>query len=214
MVATRTYAVTAAAGHVGGYAARDLLHAGHKVRAMGRDRSRLKDLEALGADLYVGDLLDQDFLESAFRSLDGALLICPSNSTASDFRAFQNQVGESYGGAARAAGLSHAVFVSCFGAEDDRVGGLIAGHADIEGHLNKVPGLNLVHIHAPSFWRDLRYREHLRRNRHRRVDGGWTIAKLRQPVKRNVGHCKRFRQDTARTGENVSARHSRRVHSR
>jgi len=36
IMTTKTFAVTAASGHVGGYAARDLLAAGHRVRVMGR----------------------------------------------------------------------------------------------------------------------------------------------------------------------------------
>ncbi|MEV4889222.1 NAD(P)H-binding protein [Nonomuraea sp. NPDC055795] len=84
---SRTYAVTAATGHVGGYAAHELLRAGHRVRVMGRDGARLKELEAAGADVFVGDLADQGYVADAFADADGALLIVPPHPAAPDFPA-------------------------------------------------------------------------------------------------------------------------------
>ncbi|WP_433329085.1 SDR family oxidoreductase [Spirillospora sp. CA-294931] len=153
----RTYAVTAATGHVGGYAARELLRAGHHVRAMGRDPERLKELEAAGAEVLVGDLADRGYVEKAFADADGALLIVPPNPAAPDFPRYQRGIAGVYASAAAQAGLTHAAFISTQGADDDRVGGLIAGHATIESIFNQVPGLNAVHVQPPSFFEILYY---------------------------------------------------------
>ncbi|NRQ31865.1 NmrA family NAD(P)-binding protein [Nonomuraea sp. NN258] len=153
----RTYAVTAATGHVGGHAARELLRAGHRVRAMGRDGGRLKELEAEGADPFVGDLADRGFVEEAFAEADAALLIVPPHPAAPDFPRYQHRIARVYASAAAHTGLRHAAFISTQGATDDRVDGLIAGHAAIESVLNQVAGLHLVHVQPPSFFEILYY---------------------------------------------------------
>jgi uncharacterized protein YbjT (DUF2867 family) len=149
--------VTAATGHVGGYAVQELLRLGHNVRAMGRDHARLKDLEAAGAEIFVGDLLDPGYVTAAFTGVDGAVLIVPPQPAAADFEGFQHQVAEVYSASAAAAGLKYAAFVSVQGANDNRVDALVRGHANIEWHLNKTPGLNVVHVQPPSFFEILYY---------------------------------------------------------
>ncbi|MFB4317794.1 NAD(P)H-binding protein [Actinomadura sp. 21ATH] len=153
----RTYAVTAATGHVGGYAAHGLLRAGHHVRVMGRDHARLKELEAAGADVLVGDLADQGYVEDVFADVDGALLIVPPRPAAPDFPRYQRRIARVYASAAERTGLRHAAFISTKGADDGRVGGLIAGHAAIESIFNQVDGLNVVHVQPPSFFEILYY---------------------------------------------------------
>ncbi|MGK4590727.1 NmrA family NAD(P)-binding protein [Amycolatopsis sp. w19] len=61
--------VTGATGRQGGATARALLAAGVPVRALVRDPARAKAVEALGADLVVGDLHD---VESVIRAAKGA----------------------------------------------------------------------------------------------------------------------------------------------
>ncbi|MFE5505702.1 NmrA family NAD(P)-binding protein [Amycolatopsis japonica] len=61
--------VTGATGRQGGATARALLAAGVPVRALVRDPARAKAVEALGAELVVGDLHD---IESVIRAAKGA----------------------------------------------------------------------------------------------------------------------------------------------
>ncbi|AIG77313.1 Hypothetical protein AJAP_22275 [Amycolatopsis japonica] len=61
--------VTGATGRQGGATARALLAAGVPVRALVRDPARAKAVEALGAELVVGDLHD---VESVIRAAKGA----------------------------------------------------------------------------------------------------------------------------------------------
>ncbi len=151
MTDRRIFAVTAASGHVGGYAARALLEQGHVVRAMGRHMGRLQGLVDSGAEPWIGDLHDASYVEKAVTGVDGALLIVPPHPAAVDFQAYQNEIAAVFAAAAPRSGLKQAVFISVLGASDDRAGGLIAGHADIERHLNGVPGLNVVHLRPSGF---------------------------------------------------------------
>lgn len=152
-----TYAVTVATGNIGGRLARGLLEAGHRVRALGRDASRLQDLVALGATPFVGDSADPAFLERAFRGADAAFLVVKADQGAPDFRAAFLRVGEQYAAAARAAGLANALFVSSMGAHDPELDGLIGIHREVEALLDEVPGLNAVHLRAGSFFKNLFY---------------------------------------------------------
>ncbi|MBF5001529.1 NAD(P)H-binding protein [Nocardia sp. BSTN01] len=149
--------MTAATGHVGGHTVRELLRSGHKVRAMGRDHVRLKELEAAGADLFIGDLHDEEYLERAFTGVHGAMLIVPPHPAATDFLQYQIDIARGYATAARKARLRHVVVVSVMGANDNRAGGLIEGHANVEAQLNAVSGLNITHLHPTSFFEILYY---------------------------------------------------------
>lgn len=57
--------VTGATGFIGGAVARRLLAEGHTVRAMARRPEKAADLAALGAEVMMADLGDEDLLERA-----------------------------------------------------------------------------------------------------------------------------------------------------
>ncbi len=56
------YVITGATGNTGSEIARKLLESGKKVRAIARDKNRLKSLEVLGAEIRQGSLDDSNFL--------------------------------------------------------------------------------------------------------------------------------------------------------
>lgn len=104
--------VTGATGKQGGAAARALLAAGKRVRALVRDpaSARARTIEASGAELVTGDLLDRD---SVTRAAEGAravfsVQIPPATEEGFDFGLEMVQ-GINLIEAARAAGVSHFV---------------------------------------------------------------------------------------------------------
>jgi len=64
------FLITGATGYIGGALARRLVSEGHEVRALVRATSRLGDLEALGVDCLVGDILDRDSLQGPMERVD------------------------------------------------------------------------------------------------------------------------------------------------
>lgn len=65
------YCVTGATGFVGGQVVRQLVAAGHTVTAPVRDPGRASDLEAIGVELYRGDVTDRESLRPAMSGVDG-----------------------------------------------------------------------------------------------------------------------------------------------
>lgn len=67
------FLVSGATGHQGGAVARELLKAGAKVHALVRDPTKLasRELEALGATVFVGDFSDVEVITKAAAGVKG-----------------------------------------------------------------------------------------------------------------------------------------------
>jgi uncharacterized protein YbjT (DUF2867 family) len=149
------YLITGATGNVGKRVAEQLLSQGHQVRVFGRSGERLQPLVDMGAAPFVGDMLDKESVNEAFRGVDAALLIAQGNRSSHDYRRDFARAGENYAAALTSHGVKWAVFISSLGADDDRNRGVVLIHADVERALNAVPELNVVHLRAPLFFEDL-----------------------------------------------------------
>ena len=69
------YAITGAAGFVGGRLVKHLLDAGHRVVAVTRDDKSHGSLESLGAEARVADVREPEQLDRAFQGVDGVFHI-------------------------------------------------------------------------------------------------------------------------------------------
>lgn len=77
--------VTGATGFIGGAVARRLLSEGHTVRAMARRPEKAADLAALGAEVVMADLGDEDLLERAVQACP-VVIHCAAQVTPVDTR--------------------------------------------------------------------------------------------------------------------------------
>lgn len=103
--------VTGATGQQGGATARELLAAGHKVRAMTRNPSSIaaRALAALGAEVVKGDLNDQASLEPALAGAWGVFAV--QNTWEAGVEQEEVQ-GKRIAAAALRAGVQHYVYAS------------------------------------------------------------------------------------------------------
>jgi uncharacterized protein YbjT (DUF2867 family) len=144
-------AVMGATGKTGKFVAENLLEQGIKVRALGRSADKLSDLAAKGAEVAVGDVNDVAYLTKAFSGVDAVYALIPPDLIAKDFRAYQDQVGESITAALSASGAKRVVFLSSVGADQPTGTGPIAGLYAQEARLKALPGVSTIALRPTYF---------------------------------------------------------------
>jgi uncharacterized protein YbjT (DUF2867 family) len=147
--------IIGASGHIGSQAADILLERGEKVRVIGRDASRLRQFVARGAEAAVGDLKDRAFVIKAFAGADGLFAMIPPSYGESDFRGYQNEVGANIADGITRAGIWYVVNLSSQGADLAEGTGPILGLRDQEERLNRLEGLNVLHLRPTYFMENL-----------------------------------------------------------
>src|SRR5580692_1490624 len=89
-----TFAIIGATGHVGHYLTEELLKKGHKVRALGRDESKLQALKIQGAEIIAGDCTDFALLSKAFKGCHAVFSFIPPGYDTADMDVFRDNSGE------------------------------------------------------------------------------------------------------------------------
>ena len=145
------YTVCGATGNIGRAIAEKLLAQGKKVRAIGRSAEKLQALADKGAEPVVADLLDTDTIADAFAGVKAVYAMIPPNMTVTDFRGYQNEVGESLAHAIKKAGVKYVVNLSSVGANNPDGMGVVNGLYDQEQRLNRLENTNVIHL-RPTFF--------------------------------------------------------------
>jgi uncharacterized protein YbjT (DUF2867 family) len=147
--------VTGATGRTGSAATKSLLAKGEKVRVVGRSAQKLTPLVGLGAQPFVGNVEDASSMTEAFRGASAVYLVLPEDISQQDLRAHQERVSDSYAAAIASAHVSFAVDLSSFGAQHPKNTGPIVGLHNQEQKLNRIAGLNVLHLRAAYFMENL-----------------------------------------------------------
>ena len=147
----RIYAVLGATGHIGHVLTEKLLEKGHVVRALGRDGKKLAALKAKGAEISSPAFDDASQLTGAFKGADGVFVMIPPSYGADDFAGYQDKTGEAAVQAISNSGVKYVVHLSSIGAELPSGTGPIAGLYRQEQRLNKLSGVNVLHLRPSSF---------------------------------------------------------------
>jgi uncharacterized protein YbjT (DUF2867 family) len=146
--------ITGASGNIGSKLAAHLLSRGEKVRCVARRADKLKDLADRGAEIFPCSLEDATLTE-AFSGSDRAFAMIPPSYSAPDFRAYQNVIGASIAEAIRKTEVKYVVNLSSQGAQLPDKTGLIKGLHDQEERLNKLSGINVLHVRPTYFMENL-----------------------------------------------------------
>lgn len=147
--------IIGASGHIGSQAADILLEQGESVRVIGRDAARLRQFVDRGAEAAVGDLRDSAFVTSAFVGADAVFAMIPPEYAATDFRKYQNEVGAAIADGIVSAGIRYVVNLSSQGADLREGTGPILGLRDQEERLNRLEGVNVLHLRPTYFMENL-----------------------------------------------------------
>jgi len=145
------YVVLGASGNTGHVVAKNLLHAGKRVRVVGRNAAHLQFIAAEGAEVFVADVTDTAALTKAFDQTDSAYVMIPPNPTAADFLAFQETVTDSIAGALQNSKIQNVVSLSSIGADKTRGTGPVVGLHNFEEKLNRLERANVLHLRAGYF---------------------------------------------------------------
>jgi uncharacterized protein YbjT (DUF2867 family) len=145
------YVVTGATGNTGHVVASHLLDQKKTVRVIGRNKERLQPLVDRGAEAFVADLSDQAALTNAFTGAEGVYAMIPPSMTSQDFRGDQRRASDAIAGALERAGVKHAVSLSSVGADKQAGTGPVVGLHEFEEILNRIAGLNVVHLRPGYF---------------------------------------------------------------
>jgi len=150
------YVLMGSNGNITSKAAKLLLQQGKKVRVIGRDAAKLKALKEAGAEAAVGDAMDAKFLEGAFRGAEAVYTMIPPRYDSPEFRAYQNQVGESIAKAVTKSGVKRVVNLSSVGASLPDGTGPIAGLHDQEERLDILGKVDILHL-RPAYFMENHY---------------------------------------------------------
>jgi uncharacterized protein YbjT (DUF2867 family) len=145
------YVITGATGHTGTIAAKTLLSRGHSVRVLGRSAERLRPLTSQGAEQFLCDLTDAARLTQAFQGAQGVYVLIPPDVTNKDYRGFQERVSDALASAVAGARVEFVVSLSSFGADKPDKTGPVVGLHDLEQKLNRIDGVNVLHLRAGYF---------------------------------------------------------------
>jgi uncharacterized protein YbjT (DUF2867 family) len=145
------YAITGATGNTGSVIATKLLARGEKVRAIGRDASRLGGLVKKGAEVFVADVTDAAALTKALSGAKAVYAMIPPNPGAPDISAYQERVSDATVAAITKAGVGHVALLSSVGADKPQKTGPVVGLHNFEQKLNNIAGLNALYVRAGYF---------------------------------------------------------------
>jgi uncharacterized protein YbjT (DUF2867 family) len=147
--------ITGATGNTGSVVAEQLLAAGEKVRVVGRSAERLQRFVEKGAEAFVGDVRDADAMAQAFAGAAAAYVMIPPDPKAENLPAYQDSVIESLAAALEKSGVKYAVALSSIGADKTDKTGPVKGCHRLELRLNRIAGLNVLHLRAGFFMENL-----------------------------------------------------------
>jgi uncharacterized protein YbjT (DUF2867 family) len=138
------YVVLGATGNTGSVVAKALLDGRQKVRVVGRNKERLAGLVMLGAEAFEANLMDSGVLTKAFTGARAVYALLPPDYASTDYRAQQDKETNSISSALEAAGVTHVVALSSFGADKPDKTGPVAGLHAMEERFRQIPKLNAL----------------------------------------------------------------------
>ncbi|MFP3546577.1 NmrA family NAD(P)-binding protein [Rhizobium sp. SIMBA_035] len=149
-------AVVGATGRIGARLTENLLAKGHSVKALSRGGPALDALVAKGAEPFIGSFdTDDGELSTFFADADAAFLMVKTLWGAEDFHGHYPAVALRFFDALRDSPVKLAVSLTAMGSEVSGNTGHFQGFHILDQILNRLRGINLVHLQGGWFMEDL-----------------------------------------------------------
>ncbi len=145
------YVVTGATGNTGSVIAHSLLDQGQTVRVIGRSPDRLRSLAAKGAEPFVAELSDADALQKAFTGSQAVYAMIPPDLRNPNVLSYQQRIADAIASALQKAHVEYVVSLSSIGADKPDKTGPVVGLHYLEQRLDRIPGINVLHLRAGYF---------------------------------------------------------------
>lgn len=100
-------------------------------------------------------------LTKAFSGAQAVYAMIPPSMTSEDYRAYQDRVVEAIATAIEKSGVKFVVSLSSFGADKSDKTGPVAGLHYFEQRLNRIPGINVLHLRAGYFMENTLAQAHI-----------------------------------------------------
>jgi uncharacterized protein YbjT (DUF2867 family) len=147
----KNYIITGATGHIGNILAKELLKRGQKVRVISRNAEKLKELESLGGEPWVGDINDNNFVTRAFAGTDAAFCANTANMLSNDVRKEQKVIADNFYHAAKTNHVKNVVLLSSLGAHIRNGAGIVDGLGYMEDLFLHLEGSNVLNLRPAYF---------------------------------------------------------------
>jgi uncharacterized protein YbjT (DUF2867 family) len=145
------YTILGATGNVGRKIVDILVKQNKQVRMVAPNADQLRPFVSKNAQAFAGDALNTEFLTKAFEGSDAVFTMIPTNIKASNYLDYANRMGESIAAALKIAKVKYVVNLSSIGADHAEGTGQVLGLHNLEECLNRVEGLNVLHLRTGPF---------------------------------------------------------------
>ena len=149
------YVITGGAGNISAPLVKKLLAAGKRVTVVGRNADNLKELTQAGATAAIGSVEDVDFLTRTFKGADAIYTMIPPKWDAPQWKKYIGKIGENFAAAIKGSGVKYVVNLSSIGAHLPDGVGPVSGLYLAEQALNKLEGVNILHLRPSYFFQNL-----------------------------------------------------------
>ncbi len=145
------YVITGATGNTGKPIALALLEAGKKVRIISRNAEKAKELTDKGAELFIGDTSDAEFLKKAFDGATAVYAMVPMDWQSKNYTEHQVNHALAIAEALNYSKVPYVVSLSSQGGHLESNSGVVLGLHKMENTFNEIEGLNTLHLRPTYF---------------------------------------------------------------
>lgn len=149
------YVITGSTGHISKPLSEKLIKAGHSVTIISSSTGKVQEIETLGASAAIGSVDDLAFLTKTFTGADAVYTMVPPKWDAENWKGYIGGIGKIYAEAIKASGVKKVVNLSSVGAHMPEGCGPVSGLYFAEQALNKLEGVDIVHLRPAYFYFNL-----------------------------------------------------------